>query len=725
MGFARSLGIIGAGIVFLLAGTARADYYSHPEIRPQNRCVTADGTSFAAAGIDPIHCQKLIWDIPVSTVLGTIAVGRPYYEDSIPRFPNGITDRVPPMYVGTVNGKPEGFERQSDCTANATGCHRLCPEGELGRWAPYPTLKNHASGKDPTGKLHSVDNPAEIQSGPLFQLSCQRGSRSYFGPWQTGTDPKVFDRDFDSNRSLLFENTDRLDADQARGVAKRLEWNVGSEFYNHFASHHGTCYQPSSACGNPTTGEAKPRAAYQPGGECYAYRQSAEPDNCPANSYDTTKKNCQSTSGFRNGTQLPGRLAVPLPDNRGALGTEAQLWGCNHHVVTQLPPGSYGMTKLANYRLQRGGIKNTTGHAVYGVPSGQYIGGSVGEMVVQYFTEPYDADVKPVNVAFNAVADAVTTYYPPFTWSYHESEWFAPFDSLLGLTAIHSHHRMVKGTVNTFPPNPPRLNSPDPECGGWGSGTVPENLYTDWEWEDAPVCHYWREPDGPVPLRKGESMRTTCYVNNGVTPEAIKHGLVAGASVQAIKALGAPIPDYPAVGPAAAWGDTLKDSPVGKALLYGTHPPINYRVVYKCNTNATAAKVPFVTLAAVPTESGQYLNKICNPNPAIDADGDYIDGAYVNDVQCGGGLCQPASIIFACVGEDEMCIGVTMYWAMPRLGGDGSDEAVQNLQDAAAAAQAGNANAAQQELNQVGTPGSSPSGSDVLLGNCPECKAGL
>jgi hypothetical protein len=69
-----------------------------------------------------------------------------------------------------------------------------------------------------------------------------------------------------------------------------------------------------------------------------------------------------------------------------------------------------------------------------------------------------------------------------------------------------------------------------------------------------------------------------------------------------------------------------------------------------------------------------------------------------------------------------MCIGVTMYWAMPRLGGDGSDEAVGNLQDAAAAAQAGDANTAQKELNQVGTPGASPSGSDVLLGNCPECK---
>jgi hypothetical protein len=63
-----------------------------------------------------------------------------------------------------------------------------------------------------------------------------------------------------------------------------------------------------------------------------------------------------STQAFRNATQLPGRLALDLPGGRGIQGVEDQIWGCNHHVVTQLPPGSYGMTRLANYRLQKGGI---------------------------------------------------------------------------------------------------------------------------------------------------------------------------------------------------------------------------------------------------------------------------------------------------------------------------------------------------------------------------------
>src|SRR6185295_20134619 len=97
-------------------------------------------------------------------------------------------------------------------------------------------------------------------------------------------------------------------------------------------------------------------------------------------------------------------------------------------------------------------------------------------------------------------------------------------------------------------------------------GTPATDMYTDWFWEDAPVCQYWKQPDGGVAIRKGESLNTVCYVNNGITPEAIKHGLVAGATVQSLKAMGAPIPDYPSVGPAAAWGDPLKDSAVGKEL---------------------------------------------------------------------------------------------------------------------------------------------------------------
>ena len=55
-----------------------------------------------------------------------------------------------------------------------------------------------------------------------------------------------------------------------------------------------------------------------------------------------------------------------------------------------------------------------------------------------------------------------TTYYPPFTWNYHEAEWLAPFDAAVALGAIHSHHRMVKGIQSVSPANPPRLNSDNP-----------------------------------------------------------------------------------------------------------------------------------------------------------------------------------------------------------------------------------------------------------------------
>ena len=75
-------------------------------------------------GVASNHCQKLFWDIPAVTQLATVAVGAPYEEDSIPRWSRGITDRPPPLWVGTLNAtqQPEGFEFEADCLANATGC---------------------------------------------------------------------------------------------------------------------------------------------------------------------------------------------------------------------------------------------------------------------------------------------------------------------------------------------------------------------------------------------------------------------------------------------------------------------------------------------------------------------------------------------------------------------------------------------------------------------------
>ncbi|MGH7859265.1 MAG: hypothetical protein ACREQY_18215, partial [Candidatus Binatia bacterium] len=186
----------------------------------------------------------------------------------------------------------------------------------------------------------------------------------------------------------------------------------------------------------------------------------------------------------------------------------------------------------------------------------------------------------------------------------------------------------------------------------------------------------------------------------------IKHGLVAGSTVKALKVLGAPIPDYPELVPASTWGDALVESPVGRELLYGTHPPLNYRVVYKCSNYFP--NVPGATLLTTPENIGN-VNTICAPNPAVDADGDYIDGPY--ESACG--LCQPGSIAFACIGEDEMCIGVAMYWEIPRLGSDRNEEAVENMQNADEL----------EDLNEVGTPGNlgilgyPPD----ITGNCPDC----
>jgi hypothetical protein len=778
--------VLATALLIGAAGGARADYYSNAELRPARRCKdipSGIGDASDPGGPGSLHCQRLFWDLPVTTTLGAEVIGAPYAEDTVPRFPNGDTDRIPPMWVGKLKanvdelnklaGEIEGFEYEGDCTANSVDgtCQRLCADPLD---IPYWQELNDPDG-DPITAIHSSrhgvneedgTSTGQLQTGQVFKLECRRGSRSYYGPWQTGgkVDPlacqhqlgsdtdavagacqgPIFDR-LAATQPIRFENSDRLTDDVAHNgtpADKRLEWNMATEYYNHFASHHGTCYQPTVPCTdvqNPPPGSEYSET--DPAAQCYNYERASAPGStCYAGDADP-RACCHDANGdcpdkvdmggFRNATQLPGRLSVPLPDGRGVLATEDIVWGCNHHVVTQLPPGSYSMTRLANYRLQQHGIRNPSlTDTIYGTAPGAEFGGAVGEMILQYFAKPMNADVKPVNANFNALADAATTFYPPFTWQYHEAEWLPPFDSQVAIMAIHSHHRMVKGTMNVAPVNPPRPNDTDPTCGGpKADGSPATDLYTDWFWEDAPVCQYWKQKDGPVPLRKGESLRTTCYVNNGVTPEAIKHGLVAGAAVEALKALGAPIPDYPALVPASTWGDPLVKSNVGKELLYGTHPPINYRVVYKCST-AGLEQVPGGSMVGLPTGIGDTY-AICTPNPEKDGDGDYVDGAYRNDVQCGNndgvpdssdGLCEPSMIVFACIGEDEMCIGVALYWAMPRLGNpDTNDEAMQNLQDGLAALQSGDTDTAQKKLNNVGLPGSTSQPTDYPAGNCAEC----
>jgi hypothetical protein len=718
MGHIRSVAALAVALA-LAPFAARADYETHPDLRPDVRCAAIPpgvGDPKDPGGAKSLHCQRLFWDLPATTRVGAIRVAAPFAEDPIPRFPNGLTDRIPPMYILDANGDGVSDDGKGYEKAGA-GRRRLCSDvDQVTYWKEILNADGSPKiGTDDRG-YHGVSDATKPQTGPLFELACRRGSRTYYGPWQTGPQPDKFDEILDS-QATRFENTARLDRDVAAGRAtanNRVEWNTASEFYNHFASHHGTCYSnPDNACANPRT--PKPREAYQPGGECWNYQKPANGPTDPGGAggcYAADEAECDGgapSGAFRNATQLPGRLTIAFPEGRGMQGVEDQLWGCNHHVVTQLPPGSYGMTRLANYRLQKAGVRNTTSKDIFGAKPSQYIAGSVGEMIIQYFTEPANADVKPINFMFNAVGDLATTAYPPFTWNYHESEWLPPYDAAITHMAIHSHHRMVKGTMNLAPPHEPRTESPNPLCGGLANGggvagltSDSINLYTDWYWEDAPVCNYWKDPDGPVIIRKGQSVRTTCFVNNGVTPEAIKHGLVAGSMVEALRNLGAPIPQQPAGMPASTWGNALAESPIGREFLYGTHPTNNYRVKYTCAVGGAPTMI-------------SPIGDNCAPNPAVDGDGDYVDGPYRNPTDCGAGLdgeggwCQPGVIRFACIGEEEMCIGVALYYALPRLGGAGSEEAQQNLEE--------------QNLDGVGTPGSTPN-MDVS-GICHDCDPGL
>jgi hypothetical protein len=118
--------------------------------------------------------------------------------------------------------------------------------------------------------------------------------------------------------------------------------------------------------------------------------------------------------------------------------------------------------------------------------------------------------------------------------------------------------------------------------------------------------------------------------------------------------------------------------------------------------------------AGAPTQISP-IGDNCSPNPAVDADGDYVDGPYQNAAECGanaaGSWCNPGVIRFACIGEEEMCIGVGLYYSLPRLGDmdGGHDEAMQSLED--------------QDLDNVGTPGSTTNAGDNGL--CHDCDAGL
>jgi hypothetical protein len=138
-------------------------------------------------------------------------------------------------------------------------------------------------------------------------------------------------------------------------------------------------------------------------------------------------------------------------------------------------------------------------------------------MILQLFTAPAsDESLKPVSLSFDFVASNSTTFVPPYTIMPEDTVWYAPFDVAIGMMTIHSHENMVKSTIDMLPGNPPRLASSDPACGGMAGGVPAAHAYEGYDYFEPKVCEYWRQPDGPLILRKGQAIQTSCLINNGV-----------------------------------------------------------------------------------------------------------------------------------------------------------------------------------------------------------------
>jgi hypothetical protein len=94
-----------------------------------------------------------------------------------------------------------------------------------------------------------------------------------------------------------------------------------------------------------------------------------------------------------------------------------------------------------------------------------------------------------------------------------DTVWYAPFDLAIGMMTIHSHENMVKSTIDVLPANPPRVASSDPACGGMAGGVPAAHAYEGYDYFEPKVCEYWRQPDGPLILRKGQAIRTSCIID--------------------------------------------------------------------------------------------------------------------------------------------------------------------------------------------------------------------
>src|SRR2546426_8370484 len=693
---------LGAAAATLLMGvtTATADYHTNPELKPSSRCGTAlqknplpDPGNIESLENYTTDCQPLYWDLP-ATVQLHVPVRAEY--DRITGFLHGRIDRPPSLYTDGVDGFDEP----------GLGLTQLCPD------VPDPVtggIDHQVPWWAPAGQDTDGTN--------LYTVECRRGVRVHYGPWQVGTDPAIYDRVAEA--IVRFENTAQLNDDNV-ALANRREWNVASEFYNHFGSHHGTCWNPgvgfqgtgqlqgANPCNNPddtatassydqcgTNGNPPPPGSYQSGAE-----------TCPGSD---PRFHCSVYNGynqqFRNATQSPGRLFVDLPTGRAVYNLEDQLWACDHHVVSELPIGYQGNTTFRNFRNQTGGLIAQHAEDGWPAPGTTPIGGTVGEMIIQLFSAPVaDGSYKPISVGFDVVANVATTFFPPYTIGNTGSVWYAPYDLAIGILAIHSHKRTVKGTIDILPANPIRTGGLSPEeaggrtkpqeCGVSQNGLPPEHIYADWHWDDPPVCRYYKEPDGPLILHKGDALATHCIHNNGV-----------------IQTEQAPEP----------FRTMIRDGVVGDEVLFGEQKDdlgikqLIYRVRYGCEQ-----------FPGVPPGSIGSPAQVCPPNPATDPPGcalgqepdcHPVDGPYPNPAICtrGTGNCVPANIVFANVAEDEMCIGVVMYGPLDEiLNADGSlnQQAIQDFESDP------------NNINKYGTPGRLPkSPSDI--GYCSGCGPGL
>ena len=385
-------------VALAIASSSRADYDSHAELRPEARCGSIPagvGDAKDPGGIHSIHCQPLFWDLPAATRVGFQAAAAPTHEGPPPWYPNGLTDRPPPLYI---------LDRNDDGVADdgrgyespGPGRVRLCRDpDEVPWWKPVV---------DAHGTPISGADPTTGKTGPIYTVACRRGTRVRFGPWQIG---RRADRQDDIAEGVVrFANSARLDRDVERGLldakkSGRVEWHAASEFYTHFATHHVVCWSPENAtCNNPN----EPRSASDMS-RCGGYQQVADGPSgahgkgaCYAGDQDTRcQKPEESGESVREYAMFPGRTYFGREPGDAEVALENQLWDCYQHLVPELPPtimyhfpiSSFGLDRHADYRLQTGGLINVADVRVSDTDPGKVIGGAVGEMIIQYFTEPF------------------------------------------------------------------------------------------------------------------------------------------------------------------------------------------------------------------------------------------------------------------------------------------------------------------------------------------------